>query len=128
MQTSFRKEEVCLKDRGGLVIWCRDPMRMSRYSNMTNDAWANKNEINDLKTVNGNKLTICVDNTNMSEENDENEIGFICKYLGNVKIGVRRRRWEELPRYSSVILWLASDGLVIYTYYILVLLPCEDVE
>lgn len=53
---------------------------MSRYDNMTNDAWANKNEINDLKTVNGNKLTICVDNTSMSEENDENEIGFICKY------------------------------------------------
>lgn len=67
-------------------------MRMSRYDNMTNDAWANKNEINDLKTVNGNKLTICVDNTSMSEENDENEIGFICKYLGNVKIGSRRWR------------------------------------
>lgn len=70
-------------------------MWMFRYDNMTNDTWANKNERNGLKTENGNNLRSCVDNSRMSEENDENEIVFICKHFGNVKIGgVRSRRWS----------------------------------
>lgn len=40
-----------------------------------------KNERNNLKTVNGRNLTSCEDNTRMSEENDEIEIGFICKHI-----------------------------------------------
>lgn len=87
MQTYFKKEDVCLKDCGGLVVWYRDPMWMFRYDNMTNDTWANKNERNDLKTENGKNLRSCVDNSRMSEVNDENEIVFICKHFGNVKIG-----------------------------------------
>lgn len=70
-------------------------MWMFWYKNMTYDAWANKNERNDLRTENGNNLTRCVDNSRMSEENDENEIGFICKHLGNVKIGGATVELEE---------------------------------
>ena len=43
-----------------------------------------KNERNNLKTENGKNLTSCEENSRMSEENDEIEIGFICKNLGYV--------------------------------------------
>lgn len=44
--------------------------------------------IRNLEDRKWQQLDIMRDNTRMREENDENESGFIGKYLGNVKIEV----------------------------------------